>query len=118
MTSRPLGTFALSAFLCLGLALPVLAQASPPATSPGASKPGTEAPAAKPSRRSSAPSTSSTEAPAAKKEPTVGQMAGRDRMRKCAAEWKTMKASNKVEPGMKWPKFWSQCNTRLKEQKA
>ena len=52
------------------------------------------------------------------KELTVGQMAARERMKKCAAEWKATKAAGKVETGMKWPKYWSQCNKRLKEQKA
>ncbi|MGO4388561.1 hypothetical protein AB4Y85_13590 [Microvirga sp. 2YAF29] len=49
-----------------------------------------------------------------KKEPTAAQMAARERMTKCSAEWKEAKAGGKVEPGMKWPKFWSACNTRLK----
>ena len=35
-------------------------------------------------------------------------------MTKCSAEWKQAKAGGKVEAGMKWPKFWSACNTRLK----
>lgn len=49
-----------------------------------------------------------------KKEPTAAQMAARERMTKCSAEWKTAKAGGKIENGMKWPKFWSACNTRLK----
>jgi hypothetical protein len=49
-----------------------------------------------------------------KKEPTAGQMAARERMSKCSAEWKEAKAGGKVEPGMKWPKFWSACNARMK----
>ena len=52
------------------------------------------------------------------KEPSAGQMAARERQKKCAAEWKTAKEAGKVEAGMKWPKFWSQCNTRLKAEKA
>ncbi len=38
----------------------------------------------------------------------------RKRLRKCAAEWKEAKAAGKIETGMKWPKFWSACNRRLK----
>lgn len=53
-----------------------------------------------------------------KKEPTAAQMAARERMSKCSAEWKEAKAGGKVEPGMKWPKFWSACNTRMKGGKA
>jgi len=49
-----------------------------------------------------------------KKEPTAGQMAARERMSKCSAEWKEAKAGGKVEPGTKWPKFWSACNARMK----
>ena len=48
-----------------------------------------------------------------KKEPTAGQLAARERQKKCAAEWKEAKAANKVE-GTTWPKFWSACNKRLK----
>ena len=50
----------------------------------------------------------------AKKPPTPGQLAARERMKKCAAEWKEAKAGGKIEKGMKWPKYWSACNKRLK----
>ena len=53
----------------------------------------------------------------AKKEPTVGQMAARERQRKCGAEWKEAKAANRAG-GMKWPAFWSRCNARLKGNEA
>lgn len=49
-----------------------------------------------------------------KKPPTPGQLAARERMKKCAAEWKEAKAAGKVEKGQKWPKYWSACNKRLK----
>lgn len=52
------------------------------------------------------------------KEPTPGQSAARERQRKCGAEWKEAKAAGKVAAGTKWPQYWSQCNTRLKQQKA
>jgi hypothetical protein len=48
------------------------------------------------------------------KEPSAGQMATRERQKKCGAEWKEAKASGHVEKGMNWPKFWSACNKRLK----
>jgi Ni/Co efflux regulator RcnB len=54
----------------------------------------------------------------AKKEPTAAQMAARERMTKCSAEWKETKAAGKMESGMKWPKFWSACNARMKGNKA
>jgi hypothetical protein len=53
-----------------------------------------------------------------KKEPTAGQMVARERQKKCAAEWKEAKAGGKVESGVKWPKFWSACNARLKGNSA
>jgi hypothetical protein len=64
---------------------------------------------AKPARR----------APAARsaKEPTVGQMAARERQRKCGAEWKEAKAANRTG-GIKWPQYWSRCNARLKGNQA
>ncbi len=54
---------------------------------------------------------------ASKREPTASQMAARERQRKCAAEWKEAKAAGKTG-GLKWPKYWSQCNARLKGNSA
>jgi hypothetical protein len=53
-----------------------------------------------------------------KKEPTAGSMAYRERQKKCSAEWKSAKAAGTVESGMKWPKFLSSCNARLKGNSA
>lgn len=63
------------------------------------------------------PARSRKKAEGPKKEPTAGQMAARERQRKCAGEWKVAKAGGKTG-STKWPQFWSQCNTRLKEQRA
>jgi len=49
-----------------------------------------------------------------KKPPTAGMLAMRERQKKCGAEWKADKAAGKIEKGMKWPKYWSACNKRLK----
>jgi peptidoglycan hydrolase CwlO-like protein len=49
-----------------------------------------------------------------KKPPTAGQIAAHERLKKCGAEWKEAKTAGKIEPGMKWPKYWSACNKRLK----
>ena len=49
-----------------------------------------------------------------KKPPSAGQVAMHERQKKCAAEWKQAKADGKLDKGMKWPKFWSACNKRLK----
>jgi hypothetical protein len=40
-------------------------------------------------------------------------MSGSERRKKCSAEWKEAKAAGKTA-GLKWPKFWSECNKRLK----
>ena len=48
------------------------------------------------------------------KEPSAGQLAARERQKKCAAEWKETKAAGKAEKDATWPKFWSDCNKRLK----
>ena len=50
----------------------------------------------------------------AKKEPSAGQLATRERQKKCGAEWKEAKAAGKIEKGTTWPKYWSACNKRLK----
>jgi len=63
---------------------------------------------------STAPAATTTEAKKPKREPTPGQLAARERQKKCAAEWKQAKADGKVEKGMKWPQYWSACNKRLK----
>jgi hypothetical protein len=49
-----------------------------------------------------------------KKEPTAAQMAARERQQKCSAEWKAAKVEGKLPANAKWPKFWSECNSRLK----
>ena len=40
-------------------------------------------------------------------------MSGKERRTKCSAEWKEMKAAGKTS-ALKWPKFYSDCNKRLK----
>lgn len=40
-------------------------------------------------------------------------MSGKERRQKCSAEWKDAKAAGKTA-GVKWPKFYSDCNKRLK----
>jgi len=50
----------------------------------------------------------------AKKPPSAGMLAARERQKKCGTEWKEAKAAGKIEKGQKWPQFWSACNKRLK----
>lgn len=48
---------------------------------------------------------------------TKAGMSGAERRKKCSAEWKEAKAAGKTS-GLKWPKFYSDCNKRLKAQGA
>jgi hypothetical protein len=48
-----------------------------------------------------------------KRELTAGQMAARERQKKCGMEWKEAKAK-KETGGLKWPQYYSKCNARLK----
>jgi hypothetical protein len=59
--------------------------------------------------------TTTTATPAAKREPTPGQLAARERQNQCGVEWKEAKAAGKTK-GTTWPKYWSACNKRLKEK--
>lgn len=61
-----------------------------------------------------APGSNVVATPKPKRTPTAGQLAARERQKKCAAEWKADKAAGKIASGMKWPQYWSACNKRLK----
>lgn len=50
----------------------------------------------------------------AKKKPTAGQAAARERQKQCGVEWKQAKTAGKIAKGQTWPKYWSECNKRLK----
>jgi hypothetical protein len=45
-----------------------------------------------------------------------GREAARARQRACGEEWKADKAAGKIAAGMKWPKYWSECNKRKKAE--
>ncbi len=75
------------------------AAATPPAAAPAASAP---APTVAPS----------TAAPPAV---SGGMAAMHVRQQQCGAEWRAQKAALVVQtPGLTWPRYWSQCNARLK----
>ena len=65
------------------------------------------------SAQSAAPAATAKPAKA-KKPPSAGQLAARERAKKCGTEWKAAKAAGKTEKGETWPKYWSACNKRLK----
>lgn len=113
MTTRLVGG---AAALMIFLGAPAFAESAPAAPTGAAVLAQAQTPAAddaRPARRSR----KKAERQSAKA-PTAGQIAARERQKKCAAEWKTAKEGGKVQAGMKWPKFWSQCNKRLKGEKA
>jgi hypothetical protein len=37
-----------------------------------------------------------------------------DRQRQCGAQWREARAAGRLPRGMTWPRYWSQCNARLK----
>ena len=38
------------------------------------------------------------------------------RQKQCGSEWKEARAAGKVEKTMTWPKYYSECNKRLKDK--
>lgn len=64
-----------------------------------------------------AKTTTETQGAKAKKPVSAGQQAMRDRQKTCGAEWKTVKGTKAAE-GKNWPKFWSECNKRLKTKQG
>ena len=90
------------------------APAKPAAVAPTATVPAAPAAAApKPAAPASA-ATAPKQAPAAASDkPKDGAAAMRARQKECGAEWKADKAAGKTG-SMKWPQYWSNCNTRKK----
>jgi hypothetical protein len=78
------------------------AAASPPAAS--------TATTSKPASTAAKPATTTSTG----KKPSPAQEAMYERERACGAQWKEAKAANKVAKGMTWPKYWSDCNKRMK----
>ncbi|MBG0810171.1 hypothetical protein IY145_12360 [Methylosinus sp. H3A] len=94
-------------------AAPIPAAAPEPAPTPAP----TPAPAA--ATPAPAPTPAPTPTPAAAAKPakplSEGKAAQTARQKKCGAEWKAKKAELlKADPKATWPKYWSECNKRLK----
>jgi hypothetical protein len=62
--------------------------------------------------RTAAPKT----APAAGVKGKAGRQAMVERERACGKEWREAKAAGKIQKGQTWPKYWSACNTRMKQR--
>jgi hypothetical protein len=45
---------------------------------------------------------------------TPGQIAAHKRQKACGMKWREEKTANTLPVGMKWPQYWSQCNTKMK----
>jgi hypothetical protein len=75
-------------------------------------------PAAAPAATATPPSAaggSVSAAPQAAVPASAGRAAMLARQKQCGAEWRAQKATLVAQtPGLKWPSYWSQCNTRLK----
>ncbi len=86
-------------------AAPAPAPTPAPAPAPVATPAPSAAPVAPPAPAATAPA----------KPVTTGQAAARERQKQCGAEWKSKKVEiRKTDPKATWPKFWSECNKRLK----
>ena len=73
-------------------------------TAPAVAQPAVAAPSA-PAPAQSAPPASAA----------GGRAAMLIRQKQCGAEWRAQKVTLIAQtPGLTWPKYWSQCNTRLK----
>lgn len=96
------------------------AAAAAPAAAPAASAGTTSANPLKPetpaiAAPAPAATTAATTTAPAKAPATGGRAAMLARERQCGAEWKAQKTTLVAQtPGLTWPKYWSQCNTRLK----
>ena len=85
-----------------------------PAKAAPAAKPAA-APAAAPAAPTAAkPAAAPANPPTEEKQLTPGQLAARERIKKCGAEWTANKEAGKIKAGQKWPQYWSDCNKRLK----
>jgi hypothetical protein len=79
--------------------------------------PGTAPATAAPAPAATAPAAGTTPAAAAPaKKPSPGREAMIARERACGADWKADKAAGKIQAGMKWPQYWSECNKRKKAE--
>ena len=91
-------------------------KATPASTTPASAAPAPGENPLQPVTAAAAPAPASP-VPSAKsgKPASAGRTAMLTRERQCGAEWRAQKVSLVAQtPGLTWPKYWSQCNTRLK----
>ena len=63
-----------------------------------------------------APTTAEKPAATEAKPASGGRQAMYARERACGKEWKADKAAGKIQAGMKWPQYWSECDKRKKAE--
>jgi uncharacterized protein with WD repeat len=74
-----------------------------------------------PAQQADAQTTTETKAEAkkaAKAERKSNRTAAQARQKQCGTEWKEARKAGKVEKNMTWPKYYSECNKRLKGKAA
>ena len=107
-----------AARLKAGGAAPAAAPAPTPATplKPALAEPPTPAPVVPaPTTTAAAPAAATPTMTSKGKPMSAGRAAFVTRERQCGSEWKANKVSLAAQtPGLTWPKYLSQCNTRLK----
>jgi len=47
----------------------------------------------------------------------IASMSYRERQKACSTEWQQLKSAGK-SADLRWPKFWSDCNARMKAKSA
>ena len=96
-------------------ATPAAAPAPAPAAAAPAAPPPPVAMAPKPMAPAAAAPAPMPAPTAAAKPVSGGRQAMLTRERACGAEWKANKVElRKANPAIKWPQYWSECNTRMK----
>ena len=65
-------------------------------------------------KTTTAPVTTPSSAGEVKGKPGRQAMIARERA--CGKEWREEKAAGKIEKGQTWPKYWSECDKRMKEK--
>jgi len=95
-------------------AAPAAAPAAPAAAPAAAAPAKPAAPAATTAAKPAAAPAAAAPAAAGEKPLTPNQLAARERIKKCGAEWTAAKEAGKLPAGQKWPQYWHECSVRLK----
>ena len=89
-------------------------EAAAPAAAPPAPAPAPKPMATAPKPMATTPKPMEQPPATGKKSGSPGREAYLARLHGCSAEWKADKANGTRPAGMKWPKFWHECDQRMK----